>query len=79
MERADARPTCLFLAIKTTDRMISIGEFVKQFNKLAPSDVLDLEFIVAQSLHFEFWVRGAERALRGLSLELQVGVVRLEI
>lgn len=33
--------------------------------------MLDLEFAVAQSLGFEFWVRGADKPLRGWSLDLQ--------
>lgn len=46
--------------------------FVQKIAKLQPSDVLDTEFLVAQSLAFEFWVRGAEKALRGWGLEFQV-------
>lgn len=55
--------------------MIAIADFTSRFQKLSAADVLDLEFVVAQSLHFEFWARGAERALRGWTLELQVGCV----
>jgi len=44
---------------------------VSKLHGFKASDVLDLEFLVAQSLGFEFWVRGAEKALRGWSLELQ--------
>lgn len=43
-----------------------------KFAKLQPEDVTDTEFLVAQSLGFEFWVRGPEKGLRGWSLELQV-------
>jgi cyclin H len=64
-------PTCLYLAAKTTNHNIPIKDFVKKFEKFKADDVLDLEFLVAQSLSFEFWVRGAERALRGWALELQ--------
>lgn len=64
-------PTCLFLAAKTTNHPVPIDVFVKKFEKFKESDVLDLEFLVAQSLGFEFWVRGAERGVRGWALELQ--------
>lgn len=40
--------------------------------KLTPEDVLEKEFLVAQSLSFEFWVRGADKALRGWTLDMQV-------
>jgi cyclin H len=66
------RPTCLFLAAKTTNYPVPIDVFVQKIAKLQPSDVLDTEFLVAQSLAFEFWVRGAEKALRGWGLEFQV-------
>lgn len=66
------RPTCLFLAAKTTNFPIPIDTFVNQIAKLTASDVLDTEFLVAQSLSFEFWARGAEKPLRGWSLEFQV-------
>lgn len=45
--------------------------FVKKLAKFTAQDVLDLEFVVAQSLGFEFWVRSADKALRGWALELQ--------
>jgi hypothetical protein len=66
------RPTCLFLAAKTTNYPVPIDVFVQKIAKLQPADVLDTEFLVAQSLAFEFWVRGAEKALRGWGLEFQV-------
>jgi cyclin H len=65
------RPTCLFLAAKTTNHPVPIDVFVSKLQGFKASDVLDLEFLVAQSLGFEFWVRGAEKAVRGWSLELQ--------
>ncbi|KAK4689232.1 cyclin H, partial [Tremellales sp. Uapishka_1] len=64
-------PTCLFLAAKTTNYPVPIETFISKFAKLTPGDVLDLEFVVAQSLLFEFWTRGGEKPLRGWSLELQ--------
>lgn len=67
----DSRPTCLFLAAKTTNNPVPIDVFVSKLQGFKATDVLDLEFLVAQSLGFEFWVRGAERAVRGWALELQ--------
>ncbi|KAL7424473.1 hypothetical protein Q5752_000157 [Cryptotrichosporon argae] len=64
-------PTCLFLAAKTTNHPIPIDVFVSKLSKVTPAAVLDLEFLVAQSLAFEFWVRGADKAVRGWALELQ--------
>ncbi|WWD19781.1 hypothetical protein CI109_104245 [Kwoniella shandongensis] len=64
-------PTCLFLAAKTTNYPVLIDTFISKFSKLTPADVLDTEFLVAQSLGFEFWVRGGEKALRGWSLDMQ--------
>lgn len=40
--------------------------------KLTSEDVLEKEFLVAQSLSFEFWVHGADKALRGWTLDMQV-------
>lgn len=65
------RPTCIFLAAKTCNHPVPIDMFVSKLKGFKPADVLDLEFLVAQSLSFEFWVRGADKALRGWSLELQ--------
>ncbi|KAK8853355.1 hypothetical protein IAR55_004059 [Kwoniella newhampshirensis] len=64
-------PTCLFLAAKTTNYPVPIDDFISKFSKLTPADVLDTEFLVAQSLGFEFWVRSGEKALRGWSLDMQ--------
>lgn len=65
------RPTCLFLAAKTTNYPVPIDVFVSKIAKLKQSDVLDTEFLLAQSLSFEFWIRGADKAVRGWALELQ--------
>ncbi|KAF8642247.1 hypothetical protein AX16_009522 [Volvariella volvacea WC 439] len=46
--------TALFLATKTTNNPISLEVYTKRIKGTAPSDVLDLEFLVAQSLNFEF-------------------------
>jgi len=64
--------TALYLATKTTNNPISIDTYASHIPKTAPSDVLDLEFLVAQSLEFEFAVWHAHRALWGIWLDLQV-------
>ncbi|KAG1716556.1 hypothetical protein ID866_608 [Astraeus odoratus] len=55
--------TALFLATKTTNNPISIDSYTSNIPKTSQSDVLDLEFLVAQSLNFEFAVWHAHRAL----------------
>lgn len=64
-------PTCLFLAAKTTNHPVPVDAFVAKLKGFEASDVLDLEFLIAQSLSFEFWVRGADKPLRGWYLEFQ--------
>lgn len=49
-----------------------MSEFTKKFAKLSPDDIYDTEFLVSQTLSFEFWTRGADKALRGWALDLQV-------
>lgn len=68
------RLTALFLATKTTNNPISLESYVSRIPKTSASDVLDLEFLVAQSLGFEFLVWHTHRALWGLWLDLQVRV-----
>ncbi|KAF9240914.1 cyclin-like protein [Melanogaster broomeanus] len=63
--------TALFLATKTTNNPISLDSYTSNIPRTSPSDVLDLEFLVAQSLSFEFAVWHAHRALWGLWLDLQ--------
>lgn len=63
--------TALFLATKTTNNPISLDSYTSNIPKTSQSDVLDLEFLVAQSLNFEFAVWHAHRALWGLWLDLQ--------
>ncbi|TDL28406.1 cyclin-like protein [Rickenella mellea] len=63
--------TALFLATKTTNHPISLEFYASHIPKTTPSDVLDLEFLVAQSLGFEFSVWHAHRALWGLWLDIQ--------
>jgi len=63
--------TAIFLATKTTNNPIALDEYVARIPKTAPADVLSLEFLLAQSLRFEFAVWHAHRALWGIFLDLQ--------
>ncbi|KAF8337514.1 cyclin-like protein [Cantharellus anzutake] len=63
--------TTIFLATKTTNNPIPLETYVSHIPKTTPSDVLDLEFLVAQSLGFEFVVWHAHRALWGIYLDAQ--------
>lgn len=63
--------TTLFLATKTTNNPISLESYTSNIPKTSSSDVLDLEFLVSQSLNFEFAVWHAHRALWGIWLDLQ--------
>lgn len=66
------RLTALFLATKTTNNPISLESYTSRIPRTAQADVLDLEFLVAQSLGFDFSVWHAHRALWGLWLDMQV-------
>ena len=72
MKLTFSRLTALFLATKTTNNPISLERYTTRIPKTAPADVLDLEFLVAQSLGFEFAVWHAHRALWGIWLDIQV-------
>lgn len=74
-----SRPTCLFLAAKTTNHPIPIEVFVPKFKNFKSSDILEIEFVIAQSLAFEFWTHGAERSLRGWFLEFQNKPANIDI
>ncbi|OJA10795.1 hypothetical protein AZE42_00308 [Rhizopogon vesiculosus] len=63
--------TTLFLATKTTNNPISLESYTSNIPKTSSSDVLDLEFLVSQSLNFELAVWHAHRALWGIWLDLQ--------
>ncbi|KAG8994875.1 hypothetical protein FRB94_009624 [Tulasnella sp. JGI-2019a] len=63
--------TTIFLAAKTSNHPIGIDLYVNNIPKTKASDVLDLEFLVAQSLRFEFTVWHAHRALWGIWLDVQ--------
>ncbi|KAI0778062.1 cyclin-like protein [Trametes elegans] len=64
--------TALFLATKTTNHPISLESYASHIPRTVPSDVLDLEFLVAQSLGFDFAVWHSHRALWGIWLDVQV-------
>ncbi|KAI0757125.1 cyclin-like protein [Daedaleopsis nitida] len=63
--------TALFLATKTTNHPISLESYASHIPRTVPSDVLDLEFLVAQSLGFDFAAWHSHRALWGIWLDLQ--------
>lgn len=70
------RLTALFLATKTTNNPISLDSYAAHIPRTEPADVLELEFLVAQSLGFDFAVWHPHRALWGAWLDLQVSEVR---
>ncbi|KAN0064631.1 hypothetical protein ACQY0O_002260 [Thecaphora frezii] len=72
--------TCIFLATKTENYPLSLSSFAKKLAGKEPKPevikenertVLDLEFLVSQSLSFEYSAHGAHRALHGLLLDAQ--------
>ncbi|EKM60956.1 uncharacterized protein PHACADRAFT_84769 [Phanerochaete carnosa HHB-10118-sp] len=63
--------TVVFLATKTTNYPIPLDAYASRIPKTTPGDVLDLEFLVAQSLGFDFTIWHAHRALWGLWLDIQ--------
>ena len=70
------RLTALFLATKTTNNPISLDSYAAHIPRTEPADVLELEFLVAQSLGFDFAVWHPHRALWGAWLDLQVSEAR---
>ncbi|SPO26220.1 related to Cyclin H [Ustilago trichophora] len=73
--------TCIFLASKAENYPLNLKDFARKLAGKAAGDakaveenrkiVLELEFLVSQSLKFEYGVRGALRGLYGLMLDLQ--------
>ncbi|CAG85103.2 DEHA2B03388p [Debaryomyces hansenii CBS767] len=63
--------TCVFLAAKSENYFMSIESFCKALPKTEPKDVLDLEFIVLQSLKFTLLVHHPFRPLYGFFLDFQ--------
>ena len=74
LQLAPSRLTALFLATKTTNHPIALESYASHIPRTSPSDVLDLEFLVAQSLGFDFAVWHPHRALWGIWLDVQVGL-----
>lgn len=65
------RLTCVFLATKTENHPISIDSFSSK-TRTTPDDILSLEFLISQSLRFEYKVHHAHLAASGLLLDMQV-------
>ncbi|KAF9056310.1 cyclin-like protein [Panaeolus papilionaceus] len=63
--------TTIFLATKTTNNPVVLEEYASRIPKTTPNDILELEFLIAQSLGFEFSVWHAHRALWGIWLDIQ--------
>lgn len=63
--------TCVFLAAKAENRLVSIERFCSHLSKVQPSDILDCEFLVLESLSFTLMVMNGYRPLRGLFLDIQ--------
>jgi cyclin H len=55
---------------------MTLEEYISRIPNTKPEDVLDLEFLVCQSLNFEFTVWHAHSAFWGLWLDLQVGMAK---
>ncbi|UZJ51264.1 hypothetical protein CBS101457_000584 [Exobasidium rhododendri] len=75
--------TCLFLAAKAESNPIPLNHFAKKLagKDASPSAIQDyfetvqkLEFLVSQSLDFEYLVHGAHRALHGLLLDISKAI-----
>ncbi|KAI5479387.1 cyclin H [Pseudohyphozyma bogoriensis] len=64
--------TCVFLATKTENFPVSIDSFSSRI-KSSPEDILSLEFLVSQSLKFEYKVHHAHVAAYGLSVDMKAG------
>ncbi|KAG2733745.1 hypothetical protein G9P44_003270 [Scheffersomyces stipitis] len=63
--------TSVFLAAKSENYFISIDSFIKALKDTEAKDILDLEFIILQSLQFTLLVHHAFRPLYGFFLDFQ--------
>ena len=61
----------MFLATKTENQCIPIATFASKIKQVTPSDVLSHEFLVSQSLKFQYKVHHAFLALYGMFLDMQ--------
>ncbi|KAI8323855.1 cyclin-like protein [Martensiomyces pterosporus] len=67
---------CLYLATKVENSFLKIDDFTRPLAraKITNADVLDLEFVVTQSLQFELCVHHPYRAAYGFFLDMQTHV-----
>ncbi|CUM65992.1 uncharacterized protein PRCAT00003646001 [Priceomyces carsonii] len=63
--------TCVFLAAKSENYFISIDSFCKALKNTSAKEILDLEFIILQSLKFTLLVHHPFRPLYGFFLDFQ--------
>lgn len=63
--------TCVFLACKVENTFIPIDDFLRNIPRVGARTILDLEFLVSQSIKFDFAIIHPHRALYGLMLDLQ--------
>ncbi|RLV92140.1 Cyclin CCL1 [Spathaspora sp. JA1] len=70
--------TCVFLAAKSENYFISIDSFVRALQGTEASHILDLEFIVLQSLKFTLLVHHPVRPLYGFFLDFQAVLLHPE-
>lgn len=63
--------TCVFLAAKSENNFMLITSFVKALKDTEPKDILDLEFLALQSLHFTLLIHHPYRPLYGFFLDFQ--------
>ncbi|KAK9701388.1 hypothetical protein K7432_011739 [Basidiobolus ranarum] len=71
--------TSLFLATKVENSFIAIDDFAQRIPKTTAQSILDLEFIISQSLKFEFTIHHPYRPLHGLYLDMQSHIQDLAI
>lgn len=63
--------TCVFLAAKAENRLVTIEKFCSHLSKVQPANVLNNEFLVLESLSFTLMVMNGYRPLRGIFLDIQ--------
>ncbi|KAJ1921042.1 CCA tRNA nucleotidyltransferase, mitochondrial [Mycoemilia scoparia] len=65
--------TCVYLATKTENSFVQINDFIKPLakSKITSEDVLKYEFVISQSLQFEFSVYHPYKSSYGLYLDIQ--------
>lgn len=63
--------TCVFLASKAENYFISIDKFCGSLPRTEPSQLLDLEFFILQTLSFTLTVLNGLRPLHGFFLDMQ--------